>query len=731
MRRWGPLVVAFAALAPAAGAQPGAAFTPEMMLRVAEFVRGSEPVVSPAGDLVAYATSDVADETNIRAPRPSGFLWVVPADGSAPPRAISAGGEPGQEPVWAPDGRSLAFLRTRGGESHLAVWDVGSGRSRDIGPSLGTDRTRLPLGPLGPRWSADSRRILLPVPEPPPPPAAAPRVRVLSSSDPVVPGDARFTDTRRWRLVLVDAAGGAGVAVTTEPVALRGFDFSPAGNRVLYRAVAPATLGRFRREVVETWAVSTAGGAPPRRVLPQRKPAWITLSPDGGDLLFPEGGTLYAQALDSGAVRAMIHPFPARTDPPVAAPGHELLALLASRPGTGPPDDRMYSILRPVQDVVLVDLAARTSRTLTDPSRSDELSDLAWSADGRTLFYRTVDPGTYRETIVRWRAGQRGPLEVVAGDEAFEAPSASSDGGLLVFTAQSATRPGDGFAIGPDGRRRRLTDLNPWLAGRTFVAPELFEFHSADGAPLKGLLFRPPGAGASRRVPVVTYVYEKLTPQKNRFNAEAQLHVSHGYAYLMPDVLVRPEFTGDSFVKSVVPAVNAVRAMGFTTGRFGITGGSFGGYAGLYLISHVDIFAAAVLRAPPSEFFSTWGDGRDRDIWTIETGQARTGGSPWEVPERYVSNSPFFAADEVRTPVLILHGEKDFTVPFQQGEMMFSALRALGRTAELAVYREGDHSIVRGSRSDFLDFYARTLEWWKRYLGVAGAASPSGSKKHP
>jgi dipeptidyl aminopeptidase/acylaminoacyl peptidase len=241
----------------------------------------------------------------------------------------------------------------------------------------------------------------------------------------------------------------------------------------------------------------------------------------------------------------------------------------------------------------------------------------------------------------------------------------------------------------------------------------VFEFHSADGDPLRGLLYKPEGAAG---VPVVTYVYEKLTPQKNRFNPEAQLHVARGYAYLLPDVLVKPGYTGESFVKSVVPAVNAVRSMGFTNGKFGITGGSFGGYAGLFLISHVDIFAGAVVRAPPSEFFSTWGDGRDRDIWTIETGQARTGGTPWEVPERYVANSPFFYADRVQTPVLILHGEKDFTVPLQQGEMMFYALRALGRTAELVLYREGDHSIVRGSRADFLDFYSRMFGWWDRYL---------------
>jgi len=215
---------------------------------------------------------------------------------------------------------------------------------------------------------------------------------------------------------------------------------------------------------------------------------------------------------------------------------------------------------------------------------------------------------------------------------------------------------------------------------------------------------------------VVTYVYEKLSSQKNRFNPEAQMHVTHGYAYLEPDVLVKVGYTGDSFVKSVIPAVNATRAMGFTNGKFGINGGSFGGYAGLYLISHSDIFAAAVLRAPPSDFFSTWADGRDRDIWTIDNGQARANGDPWKARRSYLDNSPFFSADRVHTPLLIMHGEKDYTVPTQQGEMMFYALRYLKRPVELVLYRDGDHSIVRGSRDDYLDYYQRTLDWWKKYL---------------
>jgi dipeptidyl aminopeptidase/acylaminoacyl peptidase len=715
-------VVLLTSPAPAA-AQPQV-FSADDMLGIVEFVRGSEPAVAPSGDLIAYAAVDVSRDENVRAARPTGHLYVAPVGGGEP-RRITAPDEHGEAPLWSPDGRQLAFILTKGGASRVSIWERATGRTRPIGPSLGEERSSLPLATIAPRWTADGRLLIVPVPVASAPAAEKPRVRVIRSTDPIVPGDARFTDTRVWRLTAFDVTTGEARALHADAVALRSFQVSSDGRHVLYRAVVPETLGRFRAERTADWLVSIAGGAEPRAAAGTRRPPWIVFGPKSDELLFAENGTLSAISIGSGVVRVIAHDLPAQTSQPTVAAASERLAVLAARPGTGPADQRMYSIQRPTQDVLVVELSSGDTRIVTDRGREDEIGDLLWSGDGRTLFYRTVDPLTYRESIVRRDGASAAPRTVLSADEALSDVSVARDGSRLVFVASSSTRPGDAYTISGSGEgRTRVTDLNPQLARFTFAAPQIFDFHSADGDPLRALLYRP--AAPTTAVPVVTYVYEKLTPQKNRFNAEAQLHLANGYAYLMPDVLVKPGYTGESFVKSVVPAVNAVRAMGFTSGKFGITGGSFGGYAGLFLISQVNVFAAAVVRAPPSEFFSTWGDGRDRDIWTIETGQARTGGTPWDVPERYVANSPFFSADRVRTPVLILHGEKDFTVPLQQGEMMFYALRALGRDAELVLYREGDHSIVRGSRADFIDFYARTLAWWDRHLRGRTIESAAG-----
>jgi len=185
---------------------------------------------------------------------------------------------------------------------------------------------------------------------------------------------------------------------------------------------------------------------------------------------------------------------------------------------------------------------------------------------------------------------------------------------------------------------------------------------------------------------------------------------------LMPNVKIKVGQTADSYEKCVVPAVNAVREMGFTAGRFGLWGHSFGAYATSNLITRTNIFAAAVSGATPPELFRNWASGRDRDSRNIETGQARMGGSPFEYPERYRSQSAFFRLDKVNTPVLILHGEKDLTILFGEGEMMFYALRQLGKTAELVAYANGDHSLSRHSRADALDVNRRILEWFDRYL---------------
>ncbi len=692
----------------------GAAFGPADMLGVVSFADESQPVISPDGKWVAYATADRADQANILARHPTAFLWVAATGGLAAPKRILEGVH-ADTPVWSPDGSKLAFVRWQGGRRKAMIWDPVSGATRELGDDFTEDKSTWGAEGLTLHWTPDSKTLVVAALQPAAPTGEAPRFTVIKGTDAVVPGDIYFVDKRMWKLVSIDVASGQTKSLSPSTFAFRSIAISPDGRSLLFRAVTPDTLGHFRAEKMETWVLPLDGSGAAHQIAGGR--GWTAFSAEGSELIYAEAGGLHARAVSGGTDRMITTAFPAGTRQPMVAPRSQWLAVVAARPGTGAKDPNMYSILRPDEDVLVVDLRSGNSHKLTRADRTDEVGDLTWSGDGKTLFYRTIDPMTYRETVHRWAAGETSGSEVFSADEALARLSSSGDGRRVSFTAMGATHPVDAYVYDTaEHKRSTVTHLNPQLDKFEFVAPQMFEFQSEDGDNLEALLFKPSGSGPEHKVPVVTYVYEKLSSQKNRFNPEAQMHVTHGYAYLEPDVLIKAGYPGDSFVKSVVPAVNATRAMGFTNGKFGINGGSFGGYAGLFLISHVDIFAGAVLRAPPSEFFSTWADGRDRDIWTIDNGQARAVGSPWTAQRSYLANSPFFNADRVHTPLLIMHGEKDITVPTQQGEMMFYALRYLKRPVELVLYRDGDHSIVRGSQDDYLDYYRRTLEWWEKYL---------------
>jgi dipeptidyl aminopeptidase/acylaminoacyl peptidase len=705
-------------------AQSAPVFTTEDMLAIRTFAGGQPIALSPDGRWIAYVLTDPDDEWNVQEPRPTGHVYVQTLAGgrAGAPRALSTGAVHSAFPVWSPDGRRLAFVREEQGRWRAVIWDAERDQTTPVGDPF-TARIY-----LAPQWDPSGKAIVVAAALP----DAAPepyRVRSVKSADARIPGDQFFTDERKAILTAIDTATGASTALTQGPVVLRSYRLSPTGRQLLYVAPAPETLGVIGKEQTDTFILPVELGrgvraAAARKLAERGRFSW---SPDGTQLLFSKGSRLMALPADgSGEAKLWREPFTIAAGEPVWSPDGARFATLVADPSVTDPElepvkPGMYTTAQPFNDVYLV-ASDGSSKNLTG-GFDDQVADPVWSPDGRALFFRAVNNTTYDETIYRYMSADQKLEPVARGQESFGRFAASPGG--VVSAIEDATHATDLWMIGA-GERTRITDLNPQLARFTFSRPELFYFHSADGERLGALLYKPARVAVNEKVPVITWVYEKMTPAIHRFDARHQMFISHGYAMLMPNVKVRVGQTADSFEKSVVPAVNAVRAMGFTNGRFGLWGHSFGAYATSNLITRTDIFTAAVSGATPPELFRNWASGRDRDSRNIETGQARMGGSPFEFPERYLSQSAFFHLDKVNTPVLILHGEKDLTILFGEGEMMFYALRQLGKTAEFVSYANGDHSLSRHSRADALDVNRRILEWFDRYLKPA-----PGSRSQP
>jgi dipeptidyl aminopeptidase/acylaminoacyl peptidase len=92
------------------------------------------------------------------------------------------------------------------------------------------------------------------------------------------------------------------------------------------------------------------------------------------------------------------------------------------------------------------------------------------------------------------------------------------------------------------------------------------------------------------------------------------------------------------------------------------------------------------------------------------------GTHPWADLRRYLANSPYYQADKIHTPLLLIHGKKDDTRPVEDAEKMFNALKRLGRTAQIAVYDGESHVPGTWSLVNALDATQRMVDWLEKYM---------------
>jgi len=255
---------------------------------------------------------------------------------------------------------------------------------------------------------------------------------------------------------------------------------------------------------------------------------------------------------------------------------------------------------------------------------------------------------------------------------------------------------------------------------------ELRNFRSSDGVPLKGILIKPEDFDPDRQYPLLVYIYETLHQGLHSFrhpspgtSVNASYYVSNDYVVWMPDIEYGTGYPGKDALKCVLPGINMLIAEGFIAeDRIGIQGHSWGGYQISYMVTQTNIFAAAEAGAPVSNMTSAyggirWASGMVRQFQYEQT-QSRLGDSLWEVPLRYVENSPIFWADKIETPLLILHNDEDGAVPWYQGIEFIMALRRLEKPSWMFNYNGEAHGLRQ--RVNQKDFTVRMQEFFDYYL---------------
>lgn len=272
----------------------------------------------------------------------------------------------------------------------------------------------------------------------------------------------------------------------------------------------------------------------------------------------------------------------------------------------------------------------------------------------------------------------------------------------------------------------KITDTNPqqskflWSSGS-----RLIEYQSTKGDRLQAALFLPADYKEGQSYPTLVYIYEKNSQHLNRYYAPAargfnkSVYTSRGYAVLMPDIVYQINEPGMSSVWCVLPAIEAAAATGIVDkNRVGLHGHSWGGYQTAFLITQTELFKAAVAGAPLTNMISMysliyWNSGSANQP-IFESSQGRFKGNYLDNIEAYTRNSPVYFAHRVKTPLIILHNDKDGAVDWTQGIEYFNTLRQLKKPVVMLQYKGENHGLRKPP--NMKDYYIRMREFFDHHL---------------
>ncbi|MBS1663764.1 MAG: S9 family peptidase [Bacteroidetes bacterium] len=265
-----------------------------------------------------------------------------------------------------------------------------------------------------------------------------------------------------------------------------------------------------------------------------------------------------------------------------------------------------------------------------------------------------------------------------------------------------------------------------------WLTSERIDFKTVDGRDEKGVLYKPENFDSTKKYPVIFHYYERrfttlhhyIVPEAIGDNLDIPWFVSRGYIVVVPDIHYKWGQTGKSAFNSVQGAALKMSTYSWVDkNRMGIQGHSFGGYETNYIVSHSNLFAAAMSSAGASDHISGYGEPSFDEHYNgsfYEYRQYRLGVSLWEDPAAYIENSPIFNADKITTPLLMMNNVKDGAVPFPQGVELFLAMMRLGKKAWLLQYDNGHHTL--GTDQDKWLHTQYVTQFFDHYL--KGAPAP-------
>ncbi|HEV8195570.1 MAG TPA: S9 family peptidase [Gemmatimonadales bacterium] len=650
--------------------------------RYLDYETVSDPQPSPDGTQVVFTRRSVDKmKDNFET-----ALWIMSADGSRL-RFLVKGGAP----VWSPDGTRIAYLAEGApGGSQIFV------RYMDAEGSV-TQVTHVARSPGGLRWSPDGKQIgfsmLVSKDTPwridmPAAPAGAEWTKAPRIVDNLIYRADRtgYLDPAYSHLFVVPAIGGTPRQVTrgdwnAVPRGGRGWDWLPDGKTVVVAGNDSSDAERmYQRQ--NLYSVDVMTGA--KRLLTTRAGQW------GNPLVSPDGKLIAFQG------------FPA--EGPSSYHASDLYTIAPDGSGM----------------------------TLRTPGLDRDPADVAWSADGKGLYFTAEDRGTSN----LWFAALGSAARQVTTGTHIIGNAAVTRNGTVFAVRTNYNHPPDliRFEIKKPAELTQLTDVNAdLLAGTRIGEVEEIWYTSSGGAKIQGWVVKPPSFDPSKKYPLIFEIHGGPHGDYNTgFNFSFQNFAANGFVVLYTNPrgstgygtafgnAIMHDYPGVDY-DDLMAGVDTVIGRGYVnTSQMYVGGCSGGGVLSSWVIGHTDRFAAAAVRCPVIDWLAFAGE-TDIPLFTYNFFEKPF----WEDPAPWLKHSSLMYVGNVKTPTMLMTGVLDQRTPMPQTEEYYSALKMRGIPAVLLRFENEWHGT--GSRpSNWMRTQLYMMSWYRKWGGTSNAVMGTG-----
>lgn len=273
---------------------------------------------------------------------------------------------------------------------------------------------------------------------------------------------------------------------------------------------------------------------------------------------------------------------------------------------------------------------------------------------------------------------------------------------------------------------KKLTNVHPEIPEYNWGYTEMIKYTNSKGDTLQGYVIKPYNFDPNKKYPLFVYFYEKFSDRRHQFVSPKILHrpiypwyVSQGYCMFFPDIKFYDGQPGASGMDAVMAGCQKLIDDGFIDkDKIALHGHSWSGYQSAFFATQTDFFKAVVTGAPVSNMTSAYsgirlGSGLARQF-QYEQMQSRIGGTLVDSLSAYIANSPVFFADKMNTPMLIMFGDIDDAVPWQQGIELYLACRRFEKPCIMLQYENEPHHLKKYPNK--LDYTIKMKQFFDHYV---------------